>query len=406
MKPPPLPQARILWTQVCALALVQGAIVLSWVIYNLYLGDLLKQFGFSAGFIFGILLLENGLAMVMEPLMGRFSDQTQQWFGSRFPFIAGGVLLASLLLMAIPAVVIFGSPLGVFRWVLPIVLVAWAMSMALFRSPVLSLMGRYAYGSGLPQAVSVLTVTGALAGAMGPLANQYILDLGPAIAFGIASLVLLGAAALLRAVQPEAKVESPELLRNVRVKSRLSVIRLGLIFIVGWGFGMGFRLQMLAFTKILAEIPGVDAPVIMGAIFLTIAVTAIPASSVARRVGNRQAMIFGFIGIILTLGAMSFIHQSLMALVIAISLGTFLSLVNNGTLPFALSMVPTDKAGVGTGMFFSGGALAANLFGALFKQPDTFAPSMLLLVAMVGWFVAMIAVGGSRKLEAESGHSL
>ncbi len=395
-----LPQSKILWPQVFALAMVQGAIVLSWVIYNLYLGDLLKQFGFTAGFILGILLLENGLAMLMEPLMGRFSDQAQQWFGSRFPFIAGGVILASFLLITIPVIFIFGSQVGLFRWFLPIVLVAWAISMTLFRSPALSLMGRYAYGSGLPQAVSVLTVVGALAGAMGPLANQFILSLGPAIAFGIASFVLLGAAALLRAVQPEAQIEAPENRQRISSKSSLSVIRLFLIFVVGCGFGVGFRLQMFAFPKILAAIPGIDVKVIMGTIFLTIALTAIPAGSVARKVGNRQSMIIGFIGIILTLGLMNLVHHTVVAFLAAISLGTFLSLVNNGTLPFALSMVPDDKAGVGTGMFFSGGALAANVFGALFKKPDAFAPSILLLVAIAGWSVAMIAIGSSRKLDA------
>lgn len=379
--------------------MVQGAIVLTWVIYNLYLGDLLEQFGFSAGFVFSIILLENSLAMVMEPLMGRFSDQTQRWFGSRFPFIAGGVILASFLLIAIPTLVIFGQPIGLIRWLLPIVVVAWALSMTLFRSPALSLMGRYAYGSGLPQAVSLLTVMGALAGAMGPLANQFILSLGPAIAFGVASFVLLGAAALLRSVQPEAQVKAPTLPRS-NAQSRLSIIRLALIFTVGWGFGMGFRLQMFAFPRILAEIPGLDEKLILGSIFLTIALTAIPAGSVARKIGNRRAMIIGFSGIILTLGLMSFVHQTIAAVVAAISLGTCLSLVNNGTLPFALSMVPTNKAGVGTGMFFSGGALAANLFSSLFKETDTFTPSILLLTAIIGWSVAMIAIWSSYKLEA------
>ena len=40
---------RVLWLQVLGLAAVQGAISLTWVIYNLYLDDLLLTLGFSAG---------------------------------------------------------------------------------------------------------------------------------------------------------------------------------------------------------------------------------------------------------------------------------------------------------------------------------------------------------------------
>lgn len=83
-------QQRILWVQVFALALVQGAIVLMWVIYNLYLGKLLGEFGFTSVFITGVLLLENGLAMLMEPLMGNYSDRAQRWLGSRFPLLQQG----------------------------------------------------------------------------------------------------------------------------------------------------------------------------------------------------------------------------------------------------------------------------------------------------------------------------
>jgi Na+/melibiose symporter-like transporter len=61
---------RVLWIQVWGLAAVQGAIALTWVIYNLYLLQLLTDFGFPKGFATGVLILENILAAVMEPLMG------------------------------------------------------------------------------------------------------------------------------------------------------------------------------------------------------------------------------------------------------------------------------------------------------------------------------------------------
>jgi hypothetical protein len=58
-------------------------------------------------------------------------------------------------------------------------------------------------------------------------------------------------------------------------------------------------------------------------------------------------------------------QSAVAAIALAILFGAAFSLVSNGTIPFALSMVPASKAALGTGMFFSGGAMAASLFGAI-----------------------------------------
>ncbi|MBF2080229.1 MAG: hypothetical protein IGR76_17365 [Synechococcales cyanobacterium T60_A2020_003] len=119
---------QILWLQVWGLVLVQGAIALTWVIYNLYLADLLTQFGFPVALATPLLVLENILAAVIEPIMGNFSDGLQHRMGIRFPFIALGMILASACFIGIPAVVVFGGTSGLLRWLLPGVLVAWAIA--------------------------------------------------------------------------------------------------------------------------------------------------------------------------------------------------------------------------------------------------------------------------------------
>jgi Na+/melibiose symporter-like transporter len=100
-------QPSILWVQVLALAGLQAAITLTWLVYNLYLPKLLTQFGFPASLAVGLLVLENALSVVLEPLMGGLSDQAIRWLGSRFPFISAGVILASTLFIAIPCIVTF-----------------------------------------------------------------------------------------------------------------------------------------------------------------------------------------------------------------------------------------------------------------------------------------------------------
>jgi hypothetical protein len=88
--------------------------------------------------------------------------------------------------------------------------------------------------------------------------------------------------------------------------------------------------------------------------------------------GNTRAMLLGLgtmaVSLLLVLGAKD---AGLMAL-LAIALGASFSLVSNGTIPFALSLVPPQKAGLGTGMYFSGGAIGSSAFFGLFStiQPD------------------------------------
>ncbi|HBL58387.1 MAG TPA: MFS transporter [Cyanobacteria bacterium UBA8803] len=396
---------KVLWLQVWGLAAVQGAIALTWVIYNLYLVKLLTQFGFPKGLATGLLILENILAAVMEPLMGGLSDRSQRWIGTRFPFISVGIILASAFFIAIPAFMVFGSAIAAIRWVLPGLLVAWALAMTVFRSPALSLLGRYAFGTNLPQAASILTLVGGVAGAMGPLANQFILSLGPMVTFAIGSFTLLGAAVALRSVNPEISIEQPKVESPASVSpssswQQLSIPHLSLVFGAGAGVALGFRLMMQTFPQILqSQVPGANKGLILGGIFIALALTAIPAGTLASRLGNRQAMTYGLVAMAIFTALMVLTHNSAIASGLAIALGGTFSLVSNGTIPFALSMVPPDKAGLGTGIYFSGGAVASSLFGALFSQPQSITPIVSALIGAAAFLAAALFVATSRKDE-------
>ncbi len=389
---------KVLWLQVCGLAAVQGAIALCWVIYNLYLGKLLTQFGFPAPLATLLLIVENLLAALMEPLMGSLSDRQQRWLGTRFPLIAFGVVAAAATFIAIPVYVTVGtgtvttSPL---HWLLPGLLVLWALAMTVFRSPVLCLLGRYAFDTHLPQAASILTLVGGLAGAMGPLANGLILAQGPLVTFAVGSISLLLAATVLQSVQPNASLiyiqtgsmaaqdngresvleELPP--RSPTVRWSQLIPRLSLVFGCGVGITLGFRLMMLVFPKIITtQIPAANPSLILGGIFLALAATAIPSGFLASRWGNTLSMAVGLGIMALLMAVLLAVRDGWVASGVAIALGSAFSLVSNGTIPFALTTAPPERAGLGTGMYFSGGAIANSLFGALFSQANAIPPSL------------------------------
>lgn len=388
--------AGVLWLQVSGLAAVQGAISLTWVIYRLYLDKLLVQFGFPAAFAATLLVTENLLAAFMEPLMGGLSDRARRWVGTRLPFIVGGVILSSALFIAIPAIVIFGNPTSVIRWILPIVLIAWAMAMTVLRSPAISLLGQYATPPALPQAMSLLTLSGGLIGAFAPIANKIVLGWGPAVTFALGSFVLLGATAVLRFVHPP---EAPALSsQNPNSSSLPLVLTLGLIFITGAGVAWGTSFLMQTLRQVMQGLFGNETiNSVMLILGLALAIAAVPAGAVAFKVSNGRAMLWG-IG--LTVGLMLLIalipnFAMAMALVTAI-VGTF-SLISNGAVPYALSVVPPQQAGLGTGMYFGGFSAAMGLFGVMFPSSNQMAPMMGAVLGAIAFLIAGVSIAASTR---------
>ena len=92
----------------------------------MYLPQLLVELGFAATLAKTLLIIENALEAVIEPIFGGLSDRLQWRLGTSLNLISLGVIIASALFIAIPVIVIFGGiPL-----LLPILAVAWASAMA------------------------------------------------------------------------------------------------------------------------------------------------------------------------------------------------------------------------------------------------------------------------------------
>ena len=384
---------QILWAKVVGLAAVQGAIALLWVIYNLYLVDLLGRLGFPAALATGLLVVENLLAMVMEPLMGSLSDRLQRRMGTRFPLISLGVILTAGSFIGIPAIALSGLE-ATFLWLLPAMAIFWALAMTVFRSPALSLLGRYAFSTQLPQAASILTLVGGVAGAMGPLASQVLLGWGPLVTFAIGSGVLLVAALALRACD-STQVANAETrtVTGASAEPPIAWQRLILVFGAGIGVTLGFRILMLLFSSVLnSQIPDANKSIVLGSIFISLALTAIPAGTLATRLGNRRAMVLGLAGMACVCVLVGVVHRNSLAIGLAGVFGATFSLVSNGTIPFALSMVPAPKAGLGTGIFFSGGAAASSLFSATISQIEALPPGFGSGLGVLALLLAGICV--------------
>lgn len=389
---------QVLWLQVCGLALIQGAITLSWVIYNFYLPKLLVQFGFPQSLAVTLLVVENALAVVMEPLMGSLSDHSQRRVASRFPFITLGVILSSVLFIAIPAIVTFVPPITVFRLILPVAVVGWALAMTIFRSPVLSLLGRYAMPKSLPMAASVLTLIGGSIGSFRIVANNLLLSLGPIVTFATGSFILLASAAILRFIHPPEAISDERMERNQTTSAPVvSIAALGLIFLVGGSFAWGHRLLLDGISKFLQLQSNRDNVPLQMVIFgLGIAIAALPAGAIAKQIGNRNAMLMGTMAAIVLILLLPIVGANI---IILAPLAIAISFILNGSIPFALEMVPSTRGGLGVGTYFGGVGLAMSIFGSLFTQPQGITPQFAVFTAAIAFLITCGCIFGSKFID-------
>jgi Na+/melibiose symporter-like transporter len=392
------------WGQLSGLIAIQAAISLAWVIYNVFLPDLLKQFGFAPAFGITLLIVENFIAALMEPLTGGLSDRLRQRLGTSMPFIMAGVILTSAFFIAIPAVAILGNPESLMRWLLPIVVICWVIAMSIFRSPAISLLGKCASAPSLPQAFSLLTLTGGLVSSLKPLADRFILSFGAAFAFTVSSLGFLAAAALLRFVK--IGIPNPNTSTNPENQPPIreiapQLLLLGLLgLLLGWSMRLALGETLPQVIKL--EIAGANLDLCMGAIAIALAILSLLTSRIATRIGNELAMVVGCVGAASFLGLLTTMHGAIATIS---SIALFLicaSAAINGTVPLALTTMPKNWSGLGVGMYFGGAAAATSLFNIAFPHPaETITlPSSIAMaaIALVGTAIGIAIVSKLKYL--------
>ncbi|MBE9180003.1 MFS transporter [Oculatella sp. LEGE 06141] len=377
----------VLWLPVAALAAVQGAFTFGWVVYGVHLPALLQQVNLPATAASTVLLVEALLAIALEPMIGQFSDRLTQRRGNRFPIIAVGVLLSAALFILIPVLARFGS-----QALLLTILIIWAIGMSLVRTPAMALLRRYAHPVYLPIAASLLTLAIGLAGATKPFAAPLMTSLNVEVVSSLAAILLLLAGTALRSVNA-AMVEVPTETAATPAP-RLSIAQLGLFAAAGMMITLAFRVAIEIFPKVLkAQLPSVHPPVLVGLVFVAIALAALPAGKLALHWGNRRTMLLGLGGMGLCLLLLQWLQSSAVAVAIALGLGATFALVTNGTLPWVFSQLQVSQAGLGVGMFFGGAAIATSLLNSPFTLWLT--PNVGIGVAIAALFFAGGCVAAS-----------
>lgn len=350
----------IIWRQVWGLSAILTAVMFSWMAYGLYQPKILQEIGFvelatSLGIIQGF------MGAIIEPMVGGISDKIQRRFGNRLPIITTGVTLAGLIFVATAILLQWQIPVGI-RWIVPVMMTLWVMSMIAFRGPVVALLRQAAPLANLPQVNSILTMVFGLVGSLGPLMTVFLTNIGASIAFVCGAIALTFGAIALYTWTPK-DVLFPAI---ASTRSPISPVLMGIILVIGLGVGLEINLLLRTFPEILKfHIPNL-APNWIGSIILFIsALSAIPAERLSIKLGIKPTMQTGLLGILICMGFVLFpVGHIIAAILIAIA-GFSFGLIFASQIPLILGMVASDRAGLGTGLYFGGIGAAGAIVSLL-----------------------------------------
>ncbi len=349
---------NIQWGRISGIVAIQGSITLGWVIYALYLPNLLVQLGFSKSLAGTILIIEHALETVIEPITGGFSDRAFQNLGTREPLIKLGVVLAATFFLILPWLGFLIAPASVWRWSLPVIAVLWASAMAIFRSPVMAILRLATPQPQLPIATSYLTLVQQLISALRFTAYNLILSVGSLFAFALGSFVLLGAAAFLRKVTPPLP---PQI--DSQTLPKIPVRIVALIVGVGIPIGWSLRFVMGGLANYLSQYTSSG---VLGFVLL-IAIFAIPAGRFAVYVGNTKGILGAIVLTAILLKLILSTSSSFTVVIVLILMAFAFSTVLNGIIPFVLELVPEKRAGLGLGIYFGAFGGAISFFDLFFE---------------------------------------
>lgn len=355
---------KILWLKVWGIAAIQGAITLTWVIYNLYFPLLLVELGASKELAITLLIIENALESIIEPVFGGLADRYQKLVGSKIPLISIGIILSSACFLLIPSCVFFSNGAPIWQRLILTFAIIWAATMAIFRSPAMALLGRCANTNNLPQAASILTLVGGIVSALRFDSYGLILKLGTGFAFALGSFSLIIAGAILRHVHP------PELPQaDVHKSTKVNYYLMVLLFLTGISISWGLRFLMSAVSNFLSlEFGNEYGKLAMMLFVIILSIAALPAGKIATKLGNYTAMQIGIVGTIITLPLMIFVPSLVMKIGAIACLIAVFSLVLNGVIPFTLSKVPASLSGLAVGMYFGGFGAGMSCFDLIISR--------------------------------------
>lgn len=351
---------------------------MSWSVYNSYLpAALLPTFivGDLQNTIIGaIMVLDNLLALFMQPYIGARSDKTRTRWGRRMPYIMIGTPIAALFF----SLIAYGWAVFGF-WFMITVITIFNVAMAFYRAPVVALMPDVVPSESRNKANGVINLMGGIGAIYAFGISSFIFEInnpglgailgvtaeqaGPVLAFMTTSIIMVISVIILflivkeplkPPVDPtrEEEIGIGEAIRMVsRLEDRSALAILGAILF--WFFS--FNALETWFTKfgneiLLFTVP--EATRMLTGFSLMFVLFAIPAGFIADKLGRRNTILGGIIGLIAILVIGTLITDYWTLFIVLGFGGIFWALINVNSIVIVWELLGKSRLGAGTGLYY------------------------------------------------------
>ncbi|MBD3190397.1 MAG: MFS transporter [Candidatus Heimdallarchaeota archaeon] len=283
---------------------------LTWSVFSIYVPIFLRREFIS---IFGdisvintlvglIMVLDNIAAILIQPYIGQLSDRT--WIpklGRRMPYIIIGIPLAAF----------FFGLIGTFESTLILLLIAicgFNVSMAFYRTPVMSLVPDYLSKEYRSQGSGVLNIVGGVASITGLFVSSYLYQINHTLSFWIIGAIMIVCLIILfftvrehKEYKPEENQEKIGIFASIKMlfkgkeRNVMLLLVLGAIFFHISGYQVA-ETYISSFVSVVLGLPENQAGFILGAFIGFQIIAAFPAGIVGRKIGPLNACLVGIIG--------------------------------------------------------------------------------------------------------------
>lgn len=377
----PLASPPIHWRLAWGVVTLQTALQLGWMIYRAYQPALLTTYGF-AGLLLTFSVLPGILGLVVEPIGGWISDRFDSDSRGRLLPISIAVLVAGMIFLTVASLLVRGIPAG--DMLLPALLVSWMVSVQCSSSPSLALLNDSVSLQSLPRVAALVTLGHGVIGALESQISKGALRLGPGLTFSLGAVVLGIGLGILRTVPPPANRLNLRPAIGSRSQAPIS------LFLLLLTIGLSVGVLTSTLLSLLPRVQESHGDTIGPAVLLVSAVAAPLVGSLASRWGGRRSLIRGVIALTFVLALALVAPGSVIPLLLP-GLGLILSLVATSLTAVSLATLPSDHAGLGSGLVLgsSGAAGAMLLFihgtgGRVLLAPVLAALAVATAIALVG----------------------
>ncbi|MEQ9423596.1 MAG: MFS transporter [Cyclobacteriaceae bacterium] len=340
----------VLWRQLWSLGALYASVVIGWIAYYNYQPQLLHAYNFNDLTLF--LFISQGIILAIVPLFaGKLGDKFRQSAGQRLPIISAGISFAAMTFMAVAFTLVL-EPGAIMRWIIPVLVVLWLASMALFTSPAISTVELFAPSDKLPKAMAILTIVYGLIYALEPIVVDLVEFLGAPLTF-VTGGVLVTVSGLLLKKNTGKVIDVVK--EAVDYKGKMKSDYSYSLFL-GLAFGIITTVLFNLFPdwiegKIGSDIHG---DLVVSIVLASAALVSIPVSNVVQKQGLYLPVLMSIALCFIILFGVYYFNNAVMIVGLLIVFAIFYSMASVSLLPLALSVINHKNKVFGVGVFYCG----------------------------------------------------